>query len=419
MTALKKYWRMIGFLLACLASVGAGGWAYLSSDAITTRMQSIDRLINDVRNAGRNPVNTQIIEQQKRLVEKANAEFEAAMESALLMQTRNSFEAKIGPDGQPVAAARSTLIPDVLPAPKRSANAIDFRDAYKRALGELPARLRGRSKATPAEVADIATRLAQLKRSSASSSTKNPWGPRSPSRESGGAPPANRSLAELLAEYPRARAAEEIATSIYMYVDNNAFGPHPLANSDDPPDAVQIWQAQMSLWIQQDMAAALADVNEARARQWRAEKHEDRLWVAHMPVKRLIAVRIGDRLGRGGGSNIAGDGFPASFTGIENNAQMFVVPIQIELIVEEATLMSVIEQVCRTGFYTPIGVSMRAVRLDPLQEEYIYGEEPVIEVRLSFEGYYFRKAFDPWIPKVLKPILSTPGAIETVDASRR
>ncbi len=197
--------------------------------------------------------------------------------------------------------------------------------------------------------------------------------------------------------------------SVHMYIDAEAFGIHPLVNDTGAPNAVDIWQAQMSLWIQQDMAAALARCNEERAAELRKQSAEDRAWVAYLPVKRLIACSIDDALGDGGGSGLYSD-FAESFTGMQNNDKRFVVPIQLKLIVEEAYVMKLLDHICRVGFYTPISVAYSAVKPDPVFETYIYGDEPVVELTLDLEGYYFRKVFDQWIPKELEMVLRTPGA---------
>ena len=104
--------------------------------------------------------------------------------------------------------------------------------------------------------------------------------------------------------------------------------------------------------------------------------------------------------------------FAASFTARRNDSKMFMIPIQMELVVEEASLMRVIDSLCGIGFYTPTRVQYKAVDANPFQTDYIYGNDPVVEIMIDMEGYYFREVFDEWIPKRLKKVLATPGAKE-------
>jgi hypothetical protein len=412
MAMLKKYWRIIAFSLTCLVSLGAGGWAYMEGDSVQQRMEQIDRLRGEVESARRSPVNRGIIEARKKEIAEANARFEQAMSAALTLQKQNAFESKADDSGKLVNAARAPLVKDALPKPLSSSDALDFRDAYKKAHAQLTLRLKGRGKATIAEIADYQARMQQLKvRPPANSS--NPWGPGAAgAADDSSSSASSKGLAELLVDYSRARATEEIATGINCWVDDRAFGRHILAESEDAPKDEAIWQAQMSLWIQQDIAHGLARANENRIAKLREEKHEDRCWVAYLPLKRLIAVRIADRLGRGGGSNVPRDDFALSFTGLDNTSSMFVVPIAIDMVVEESRMMEVVSSICSVGFYTVTSITYKTVRPNPFQDEYIYGEDPVVEMRVDMEAYYFRKVFDPWIPKDLKPILATPGAVD-------
>lgn len=417
MDFLKAQWRPIAFGLVCLASLGAGGWAYMAGSTIDEELQAIDRLHSSVEQGRRNPANIRTIEQRQKDVQAANEEFENALNGALSRQRYNAFFEKVGADGKIERVERKPLTDKVLTTqPASQADAIDFRTAYEAAIAELPERLRGRSRPTNEEIAAYAARMDALKQSSNQEGGSNPWGPRSVAApDDSTAPTKERPLAELLREYPRARVTEEIAREHYMYVDFGAFGKHPLTQSEDPPNDISIWQAQMSLWIQQDIAVALARCNEERAAELTNKSKGHQAWVAELPVKRLIRVTIDNRLGKGGGSNMTSEGLATSFTGIQNDDKMFVVPMAIELVVEEASLMRVLDALCSVGFYTPVSISYRAIKSNPLQEDFIYGDQPIAQVKIDLEGYYMRKVFETWIPKPLKEILKRPGARDDIE----
>lgn len=408
MDLLKKYWRIIAFCLVCLGSLGMGGYFYMAGAEITEKMQAIDRLKNSVVGAQRGAANMSVIEARAKEIADTNAEFEESMNAALAMQRYNPFYEKVDESGKCTPVLRAPLIPNVLPQPASNADAISFRAKYIEAFAELPRRLRARDKATPDEVKDFFERWDALKRGVQGTDWR-PWGPGGGSVE----PEASdkkkeRSRAEILREYPRSRLAEEIARKIYMYLDPGAIGRHYIADKQDVPTEIDIWQAQMSLWIQQDMVTAIARVNEKRAAELEKAGQADRAWVAYMPVKRLTKLCIENRLGRGGGSN-AGN-FGVSFTQTNNDEKKFMVPVALEMVVEEAAIPQIIDEVCRVGFYTPTNVHYELAKPNPIQDDYVYGESPILEVRIEFEGYYFRKVFDEWIPKVLKDVLKNPDA---------
>jgi hypothetical protein len=417
MDFLKAQWRPIAFGLVCLASLGAGGWAYMAGSSIDEELQSIDRLRGSVEGGRRNPANSLTIAQRQKEVQADNDEFGAALNAALSRQRYNAFYERVGADGKVERVERKPLTDKVLTTqPASQADNIDFRTAYEAAMAELPERLHGRPKPSNQEIADHAERLKALGQQSSGESGTNPWGPRpgKPPEESS-APTKVRPLAEILRDYARSRVTEEIARQAYMYVDFGAFGIHPMTQSEEAPNEISVWQAQMSLWIQQDIAAALARCNDERAAELTKAEKKDELWVAYMPVKRLIRVTIDNRLGKGGGSNLTSEGLATSFTGIQNDDKMFVVPIAVELVVEEASLMRVLDALCTIGFYTPVSIGYRTMRPNPLQEDFIYGDQPVVQVKIDLEGYYMRKIFDAWIPKPLKEILKRPGARDDME----
>lgn len=410
MDFVKTHWRPIAFAAVCLLGVGAGVWGYLGGSEIEERLQSIERLRSAVEQQGRSPANARTIEAKEKDVAKANAEFEEAMTAALARQQFNAFESQVDESGKIVPAPRKPLVENALPQPASAAVAIEFKHAYERAFAGLVERLNGRGKPTNDEISEHAERLNQL-RSGGDSGQKGAWGAGAGIEREEDDSKGDRSLAEVLRDYPRARITEEIAKKYWMYVDDFSIGKHEIARSEDAPTDVAIWQAQMSLWIQQDIVTALARCNEARAEELRKANRTGDIWVANMPVKRLIRLGIDNRLGKGGGSNGRG-GFATSFTGQDNNDKMFVVPIAVELVVEEASMMRIVDELCRIGFYTPTAIKFNQVKPNPAQEDFIYGAAPAVEMQIDLEGYYFRKVYDKWIPKTLDRILKTAGAKE-------
>lgn len=403
MAALKKHMMTILFGVAVAGSLGLAGWAYTAGDAVATKIKEIESLSNSVRTASQNPANTATIDKRKENSEKRNKAIDETVDLALAPQKYNTFERR----------PRQLLIPGILPEPKRDSDKIDFKDKYNAAFAELNKRLNGRDKPTQKEI------QIWMMRNSIDEGTPEsadmPWRPE-PVAEGGTAagPIAGPvTIAEALRSHPESVVSEEIAKGIFVYVDDGALGPHEAGDPKTPLTADLIWQAHMTLWIAQDFAAALAKLNETRAAELQAAGRGYDAWVGNMPVKRIRQMQIDDKLGRGGSINVGMKAnFAESFTKDKNDSQHFMVPLRLQLIVEEASVMNVLEAVCSAGYYTPIRVDYKAVEPNAIQEGHLYGDDPVVEMTIDLEGYFFRVAYDEWIPEDLKKILATPDAVE-------
>lgn len=402
MAALKKHMMTILFGVAVVGSLGLAGWAYTAGEDVTKQLRDVDSLKNSVRSAAMNPANTETIAKQRELSERRNQRTDATVDAALRPQKYNVFE------GRP----RQLLIPGILPEPSSAAARINFRGKYNAAFAELNERLRARDKPTDREIQDAMTSAGSG--ADVLDLSDYPWhDPPVPGVPSGGPVGGEVTKAEALRSNPASRVAERVAKSIYMYVNDGAMGPAAAGDEDTKLTAEAIWHAHMTLWIAQDFAAALGGLNEARAAQLDAAGHGYDAWVGHMPVKQIQFLNIDNKLGRGGGIH-AGTGYtiPNSFTRDQNDSQHFMVPIRLTLVVEEAAVMDVLQAICSAGYYTPIRVQCKAVEPNALQEDYIYGDDPVVEMTIDMEAYFFRVVYDDWIPQELKKILATPGAVE-------
>lgn len=398
-----------GFYLAvgvlALAALGAGGWAFVGASDIEKEMTDVSELASRLRRLQSGAVNKDVIEAIRTEADRKQVEFEAQMTAALAMQKYNSFYEQIDEDGTVTRVLRVPLVPGVLPRAK-SAVRIAFKEAYKDEFKKLNRRLRADQAPGDVEIKKQQAQLDQLEQHPQEQGAENPW-VRSPAGDEDGSdvPARERPLSEILREWPQARAADYVARSIWMYVDDKTFGMHRLADDSGAPSSVEIWHAQMALWIQQDLATALARCNEERAEELRQQGVGEPFWVAQMPVKHLARVSIAAVLGEGGGSNHRRAKFARSFTKMRNSDKSFVVPVQLELVVEEAALTTVLEKLCNVGFYTVIAARYEQVETDPLflsdGSLYVYGEEPVIQVVIDLEGYYFREVFEEWIPSAL------------------
>lgn len=399
MAFLKKNWLMITLAAVGLASIGTAAWAFVAGDEITQRMQAVDALQRSIQGVSGGAQNKDTIEARRRQIEAENARLGESLGIALGVQKNSRF------DGRP----RQLLVPGILPEPQSTADRINFKTGYVAEFARMLARLHGRDKASRSEVTAQQVVIDSRNRPANPDDAFNPWRPAQPTASVESTERKTQDgLQGILAEYPAARAAELVARGILMYASNGAIPPHPLVNAENPPDGIEIWHAQMALWIEQDLVAALASVNEKRSARLASEGRPYDAWVAHMPIKHLKELAMDDRFGNGGGVNRAD--FAPSFTKQKNDKDRFIIPIHLELVVEEASVMALLESLCGVGFYTPYNVEYTRIDPMPLQDEYIYGDEPVVDLKIDLEAYYFRRVFDEWIPKELKQTLETEEA---------
>lgn len=408
MAALKKHMMTILFGLAVAGSLGLAGWAYTAGDDVKKKVEGINNLANTVRSAGTNAANTSSIQKRKEISERRVKAIDDAVDAVLRPQKYNVFEGRV----------RQLLIDGILPDPKSDAAMIDFKRKFNEAFAEINDRLRARGKPTGGEV--------QLEIEQGGGATEDadvidrPWGPDVVDAGGTAGPMVGQvTVAEALSSNPGSRVAERIAKSIFMYVEPGAMGPHEAGSEKTPLNAERIWHAHMTLWIAQDFAAALGDLNEKRAAELEAAGRGYDAWVGNMPVKHIRQLVIDDKLGRGGGINVAVKmNWAESFTRDKNDAQHFMVPLRLTLVIEESAVMDVMQAICSAGYYTPLRVDYRAVAPNAIQEDYIYGDDPVVELVIDLEAYFFRIVYENWIPEPLKKILATPDAYEESNRGR-
>lgn len=409
----NKFWIVLGLIGA--VAIGLGVWGFLGGSEVEAKMTTVNQLTSTVRGLQSNPQNSASVAAKAQEVERRKKEAERAKDVALSVQKNNAFYA-IEESGELKPAPRKPLVENVLPAPAGNSDALQFREVYSKEFETLTSRLRPGQKpaldAIQAEQVQLDMRGKVNPRTEGGSS----WDiHRIFSTTSVKVDPGKQTPLELLRNWAASTVAYRNAENCRVFVEPNAFGRHRLTQATTPPTANEIWQAQMSLWIQQDIVTAVARTNERRAAELVAANRPDDDWVAYMPIKHIEKVVIGNHLGGpGGGSNLEQVKWVTSMTGKTANNDFFVVPIQLHLVVEESALPSILESFCGVGFYTPVGVQFWSVKPNPLQVNYVYGDSPVVKLQLDMEGYYFHVVFGQWIPKELQDVLKKPY-VDTAD----
>lgn len=215
---------------------------------------------------------------------------------------------------------------------------------------------------------------------------------------------------ELVEEDADARVSVRRARAIYCYGSVRSLDPRPEITqkaTGTPPSVEDMWAAQVSIWVQEDVITALAELNNRIASQMSGKKP----WVGNLPVKHLVEFRVSNYMpfvqgGSGGrGSSSAAEG--ASLTGRPKDKNVDVVHFSLELVIAAQYLPAVIDEICKckAGFYTPLMVKYEEGPPNTRLVEYVYGSEPTIKVFLDFEGCFLPGSYEQWMPETVKEAL--------------
>jgi hypothetical protein len=213
-------------------------------------------------------------------------------------------------------------------------------------------------------------------------------------------------MAEQIGEV---RASIRRARSIYCYLDSpsGVFGGWQSVIGSRDPAVEDMWYAQMALWIQQDVVKALAGLNDREAESLKSSQQQP--WVGNLPVKHIRQIAIKGYVSptakasvkSGPTASDAGDMVP-SFTGRQSDKTVDVIQFSVELVVEARLLPSVIDEICKAGFFTPLLVNYTAVQPNLQWSGPLYGSSPAIQVRLDYEGCFLRAKYENWMPEKVK-----------------
>lgn len=227
--------------------------------------------------------------------------------------------------------------------------------------------------------------------------------------------PEQRVKVDALAGAAVARAGE-----IQCYADLNSLDPGSAVTSAHPSQ-VELWKAQLSLWIQEDMVNVLAKVNEAEAAKVSAAGQKPN--VTNLPIKNLLYLAVGNYVpaetAAGGAAppgasaaaaavNTPDSGSPppgtadAVFTARGSTPTVDVVQFAMGLVIDVRSLPALLDEIAKAGFFTPLIVSYDAVPYNASLHEYVYGSAPVIRVRLEYEACMLREKYAEWMPEAVK-----------------
>ncbi len=201
------------------------------------------------------------------------------------------------------------------------------------------------------------------------------------------------------------KLAHEIADTKQVYLDAGAFAVQPSILSNGNPQLADIWFAQLSFWMQRDMAEAVAAAN------------ADSKAVATSPVKRILGLSLmpvpmylfPTAAGTAAAPSPATDvqPLPAMYsrspTGRVSNGMYDVVPFRLTVDVEVGQVNRFIETLTKDRLIYVANQDLYALDATTLVPAgYLYGSKPVVRLTLTGEELFLRKWTTPIMPIVIK-----------------
>lgn len=227
---------------------------------------------------------------------------------------------------------------------------------------------------------------------------------------------------EQLATLPDRLVARK-AQRAKMYISPDAFDISAAMNTADAnsvPTNIDVFYAQVSLWVQEDIADALAGAN------------ADAENVLDAPVKHLLRIEV-DANALGGLENARSNlppapsdvdfptdpattiepDFTVSLTGRTSNPFYEVVPFTVRIRVDATKVPDVLGAFSEDRLLGVLNVPSMTVIDSGLakSQSFLYGEAPVAEIEIEGEALLLRSWLAQYVPKQVKAaITNTEGA---------
>ena len=388
---LKRYLFEIvcGTCAAVAIALGVLGMGAMSN--VTNEMEGAQKLQTDISRLARgpNPINKKAVDLVQGGIDQIKANYEKVMAFA---RESNRYE-PLTPRAFPTASP-----------PDR----VEFRDAYQTEVTSWLDILKAGDVPTADYIAQERDLMEAEKPVDESlGADRDDQGREQPEKD-----------AKLLEETAEVRAAIRNAKSIYCYATPASFQDSDVSRADGPmyatrpPSLVQMWQAQLEVWVQRSVVNAIAAINNAEAERLKEDGTEP--WVGILPIKEVISIQtttyyVTDKTqGKSGGDKERA--YPpgsaaAVFTGNTSNELFELMQFSVRLVVDARDIPLIISGLCRGSFHSPLRVEYEAVPPNLTMEGIIYGDEPVVTLTVDFETVFFSDLYLPLMPdKILEEL---------------
>jgi hypothetical protein len=224
-----------------------------------------------------------------------------------------------------------------------------------------------------------------------------------------------RYLAEI--QDLREKMERETAEKFRVYLDPTAVTTNTaLFRAEQSPHTNQVWYAQTALWVQQDLAASMAALND-RVLRGLEEKERN---IINAPVKHIVAIEVPEGIAQflraappSGSEETAaistGPEYSVSPTGRTSGSIYDVVKFTLVVKMDAAYVPALIQELSRGKFITTHKVDLSSVDSQLAREEgFFYGPNPVVKATITGEALLLREWTTKLMPDPVKKEL--PGA---------
>ncbi|MEM9251943.1 MAG: hypothetical protein AAGB29_06295 [Planctomycetota bacterium] len=230
------------------------------------------------------------------------------------------------------------------------------------------------------------------------------------------------------------------ADSISVYAITDPLDPNfpfeimPWAapSAQDSPDLPDMWEAQVQLWVMEDIVRAIAAANA------QAEEETGAVGVPASVVKRLTSLTVEpgyvglDSGGLAGGTDIPElaaeripsanrpqpDNFVVSPTGRVTNGVYLVRFATLQADIAFSKLPLLLDAIDSINFMAIVDVDIQDVdEYEVMQDLYFYGSDDVVEATITIEAILFRDWLAPMMPADVREMLAQPEPAD--DNNRR
>ncbi len=410
MDFLKRQLFMIICVVVSAGSIALGVVGVTSMSAVKEQMRAAaDRAsrLDRVRGPGGIMINGESIRAQRQRIEASTGQYQRVLEWAY---GRNRME---------------PLLPDCFPDPNLDRQ-LAFREAYFARFGQLLDKLHAGTVATPDEIAMAKEQMAEEAKAQLLFGVDKREAAKSGESTGGDANQPIQEPSGLLTDYgasqiPEARATLIKARKMLCYATEGSLEILRGVGNGVAPHPADMWDAQLSLWIQESVVDALARINERTAAAIRQQNETP--WVAQMPVKELISIRSGNgylttATEPRAPSEPTGDApakppesFAEVFTHTVSNDLYDTVQFTVKMVVDARTLPAIVEEICKDNFHTLLRMSYEDVSTNQAlftMTDRIYGSHPTIRVVMDFETVFFGEPYRSLMPNDVRVALGLP-----------
>ncbi len=401
---LKQHIFNIACGLCVVAAIALGVVGMGKMSDVVTELEKVKALHGKFAPASRKPTNYLTIKSEKARVETVKRYYNALIEKAYEI---NRYEPLKPPPGE-----------QFFPTPTRH-GPLTFERVYMSAFDAMLLELGACQPPGELEIEREEEIISEEKRAEASfnldSDQPGSSGTRGKRGKSGG-DTATKHPSGLITyagamESAEARASIRIAKRGRCYASLQSFDIRRAMFAGMSPNVDDMWAAQLSLFIQQDVVHSIARINDQAVKDVRVEG--GKAWVGVLPVKELISIRTSDYLPGeektpANESRLLGSVVPlpagssaSVFTKTDSTDLYEVIQFTVKMVVDLRDLEVIIDGISRDRFHTLLNVGYVYDRkyLENLDMEgKIFGSEPTAIVVLDFETIMFGDIYRRLMP---------------------